>query len=422
MSFTSTFPSNMPKYSSIVGIPTVILSIDAASGADYNSLTWRELPDYGVGVDLSNVRHVLGDLSVGVEASSLRVRAVDLGAVGELVQYISRVVFDKAVFTDVISAVTRTLFDSSISKELAAPMVSEIFPDPESAVEKCINDISRLYSEVYYRADVRSTHCTVVHDCILSMLSLVSFKLQEMTRVGVVLSSDIYDQFKKCWHMASSYRRPRPLDVVIAEDDNELVNMLKCTEELLSKLPPFLTRSTIDLGVARDFGRYIDVTSVSDRLIYRPRLIEYFTDRLSPPGGYVLKPPPTFREALVVSAYGVRALIYNISKGNKILWEDIWQNKPCTYVYIYADGWVIVWFEDLCFYARPDWDYNDVAVAFRFERLNGVVYLHFLALDHSHADTDIVCIEYLGVEKCSPDIGYYFGPVRVVYEEWFAVR
>ena len=206
MSFTSVFPSNFVKYSALVAIPTIILSTDTASGADTTSLTSRELFDYGVGAELHRVKHVLGDLSTGLDMSRLSVRVSDSGITGDLIQYISRMVFDRGVCTESLLRFLRQLVDRGVSKELAMPMMSEIFPDPESAVEKCINAISRLYLEVYYRAEVRSTHCTVVHDCILYMLSLVSFKLQEMTRVGVVLSSDIYDQFKKCWHMASSYR------------------------------------------------------------------------------------------------------------------------------------------------------------------------------------------------------------------------
>jgi len=422
MSFTSALPANIPKYSAVVGVPVSIVSVDTASGADSTSLTYRELYDYGVGVDLHRVKHVLGDLSTGLDMSRLSVRAVDSGITGELIQYTSRTIFDRGVCTDSILRFFRQLTDGGIHKEFVVPMVGEVLPDPENVVEGCIDAIDTYYREVSYGYEVRAAHYTIVNDCVLYILSLISFKLCRLAMIGKLLSDDIYTQLSRCWRLATSYRRPKALDIILPEHENELADMLKCTEELLSKLPPLFVFGVSDLGITEELSRYIDVTSVSDRLIYRPRPIEYFTDKLSPPGGYVLTPPPTFREALVVSAYGMRALIYNISTGKKILWEDIWRDRPCTRVYIYADGWVIVWFEDRCFYGEPDWDYDDIAAAFRFERLNGVVYLHFLALDQGHIDTERACIEYSGVEKCSPNIGGYSGPVRVAYEEWFAVR
>jgi len=422
MSFTSALPANTPKYSVVVVVPTILISTDTASGVDSTSLTYRELYDYGVGVDLHRVKHVLGDLSTGLDMSRLSVRAVDSGITGELIQYTSRMIFDRGVCTDSILRFLRQLTDRGIHKEYTIPMVGEVLPDPESVVKRCIDVIDTYYKEVSYGYEVRTTHYTIVDDCVLYILSLISFNLCRLAMIGKLLSDDIYTQLSRCWRLATSYRRPKVLDIILPEHENELADMLKCTEELLSKLPPSLVWGVTDLGITKELSRYIDVTGVSDRLIYKSRPIEYFTEQLSPPGGYVLTPPPPYKEALVVTIYGIRAFIFNTSTGAQIWWEDVWQGRPCTQISIYADGWTVAWFEDLCFYRSPDWDYNDSAVAFRVERLDGVDHIHFVVLEQHHSDGNTDCITHpLGDGRtmtCSPNLGPYSGPVRVAYETW----
>jgi hypothetical protein len=223
--------------------------------------------------------------------------------------------------------------------------------------------------------------------------------------------------------MASSYKRHKAGDIIWHSDENALIDMLRELEVLHHKLQMYRLLKASDIGVGVEVGRYKDLTPVLDRIVVRAMPIEYYTDRLSPPGGYVLTPPPvSFKEAYSTNFKDLTPLIYNVDTGYRILWNDVWQGKPSAYVYIYSDCWIVVWFEDLTFTANPDWDWDDVAVGVRIEVLDGNKYVHFIALEKDHLCVDKCCILIAGKEYCTGNLGGYQGPVRIAYETWIPLQ
>ena len=498
MSYTSTLPTNLPKYSVVAVVPVTKSVEDSALGYEVSSMglsvsdsatsydfitnfirevldsgvgselvsITRQLLDYGVGTDVAYIlwkvldsglfsdysilkllTEELGrsaevsklmittselgagldtskvmlsgrDLSTGLELLKLYLMTGDLSRASDITRLLRRLVSDYGSGVELVPKVFLRGRDSGVGKSYVLPMLGDVLPDPTAFISKCVDALDRYYPEVDYGREVKAVHYSVVNDCMFYLLTLISLKLCDMVKGGIRLSDDAYNQLSKCWGLTASYRRPKSMELIQPEHENQLIDMLKCVEDLYSYLPAYFMWVTRDSGVGRELGRYIDITEVADRVVYKPQPIEYFTNQLSPVGGYVLTPPPPFKEGIVVVVYGIRAFIYNTSKGTQIWWDDTWQDKPCTQVSVYSDGWTVAWFEDLCFYSQPDWDWDDSAVAFRVERLDKTDYLHFVVLEKDHGDGNTDCIVSPAGVTCSPNLGSYSGPVRVAYETW----
>lgn len=418
MSFTSTFPTNTIKFSYVVVVPTTIGVSDFAKGYEAVSLRVIASFDASAGVDTSRVGIPVADTGYGSELLRLIVSAIDRGLGGELVPFMRKEDVEVARGSDTVSMRRIGVVDVSRGVELGVPTQYTVV-HPRDALVACLQSLDALYPGIGYEMEVRAVHFNQPIECIRLALSLVSYELQKLARVGVRLEDEVYDEVRELWSKVMGWRGLRAMDILMHEHENEIIDMLVGLEKIYKKLLRYRFLRAGELGLGSELARYKDLTPVVDRLVYKPIPIEYYTDRLSPAGGYVLTPPPVaFKEAYTTHFIVIAMLIYNRTQGTRILWSDVWQGKPSCYVYVYSDSWVVAWFEDRVFTTAVDWDYNDVAVGARVEVLDGAKYVHFIVLDQEHRDTVRGCVTVGGAEYCSGDIGSYSGAVRVVYEAW----
>ena len=401
--------------------PIVISSTDSARG--YDTVTFKSMTslDASTGLEASRAKIPVTDLGLGAEFLRLVVATIERGLGRELVSFTRKETGESAKGGDVVSWRRIEAIDASRGAELSLPTLFTAV-HPRDVLSSCIAILDNLYQEVDYGKEVKTTHFNQPVDCVLLALNLVNHELQKLVKIGVRLEDEIYREVIGLWDRATRWRRLRSGDIIEPEHENEIIDMLTELEEIYRKLLRYRFLKVSELGVGIELARYKDLTAVADRLRYKPTPIEYYTDSLSPAGGYVLTPPPiTFKEAYTTHFTGITMLIYNVSKGTRILWTDVWQGKPSCYVYVYSDCWVVTWFEDRTFYPTPDWDYDDVAVGARIEVLDGKRYVHFVAFEKDHSDIDRCCIVVGGVEYCTGDLGAYSGAVRIAYEAWISL-
>lgn len=426
MSFTSALPANVPKYSYTVGIPAVITAGDSASGGDAVLDRAIQIYDLGTGAEEPLARLPTQDSGTGGELYALTARAGDSGAGGEVVAYASRAFYDKGTGGDYVGAKTMVQLDAGTGAELTAVHLTAVLPDPLRALSSCVEAIDRVYGEVGSGNYIRPEHFNVVHTCILYGLSTLSYYLERLAARGVILGADTFEKLSRCWSTASEWRKLYAGDILMPEHRNTLIDALKCFEELYYMLPRYRLMTVQDSFGAEDYCTIVDTSPVADRTTYVSTPIEYFTNQLSPPGGYVQTPPPPYTVARVDSLrvvyYGIDIVVYNVTLGHRIRWVDSYGGKPCASAKLFWDGWMVSWFEDMCFTGRADWDYDDIAVGIRMETLDGGRYLHMVVLDIEHGHTLRGCVTVLGVEYCSPNLGGYSGPMRVAYEAWIRVE
>jgi hypothetical protein len=424
VSFTSTFPTNIPKFSYAVA-PTIVSSIDSAIGVDSISSIFRQLFDYVYGFELGFVKPLSTDLGVGMDLSRLSVRAGDIGSGVERVSYRSVVLFDYGKGSELVVKRFIQLFDLAKTLEVLIPSMHTTLSSALGDVSSCISAVFSMYSEVDYGKEVKASHFTTVSDCALKVASTVGRLLQSLELRGIKFPVDTYSKLAECWRLSATYPRLRSGSIIEPEHENMLIDIVTCLDSLYSLLKHLLAAGLVDRGSGVDYLRTLDLTPVADRLIYVNTPIPHYTSQLSPPGGYVLtKPPVTFKTAYVGSlwttAWSLSLYVKNITAGYTIKWSDKRETTPCAKVYVYSDGWVIAWIEDMC-WGIPDWDYNDMAVGVRAEVLDEVTYIHTISLDQDHMDTDQPCIDVQGSTYCNGNIGSYSGPVRIVWETWIKV-
>jgi hypothetical protein len=401
------------------------MSVDSAIGVDSISYIFRQLFDYGYGSELGFVKPFSIDLGVGADLSRLSVRAGDIGSGVERVSYRSVVLFDYGRGSELVARRFMKLFDLAKAIEVLIPSMHATLSSALSDVDSCISSISSMYSEVDYGKEVKASHFTVVADCALKVASATGRLLQSLELRGIKFPVDTYSKLAECWRLSATYPRLRSGSIIEPEHENMLIDIVACLDSLYSLLRYLLVAGIADMGSGVDYPRALDLTPVADRLIYVSTPIPYYTEQLSPPGGYVLAPPPVaYKTARVGSlwttAWSLNLYVKNITTDFTIRWSDKRGVKPCAKVYVYSDGWVIAWLEDRCL-DTPDWDYDDIAVGVRAEVLDDATYIHAIALDQEHADTEQPCIDVQSSTYCGGRIGPSIGPERMVWEVWILV-
>jgi len=421
MSFTSALPTNLPKFSYVVVAPTTIGVTDSARGSDFTSLKSMTALDVSTGLEASKIKVPVTDLGSGLEFLRLTLRALESALGKELVTLSRKETREIARGSDAISEKVMAIREISRGLDLSVPSVFTA-KHPKDALSECLSCLSALYPEIDYDKEIKAIHYNQPVRCILLALSLINYELQRLMRVGVRLEDEVYREVNELWNRVNSWKTLFSGDTVEPEHENEIIDLLVGLEKMYYKLLKYRLLKGKELGSGKELARYKDLTPVADRLVIKPTPIEYYTDKLSPAGGYVLTPPPVaFKEAYATHFTGITMLIYNVSKGTRILWSDVWQGRPSAYVYVYSDCWVVTWFEDLTFYATPDWDWDDVAIGCRIEVLDGKRYVHFVVFEKDHSDTDRCCIIVGGVEYCTGNLGPYQGAVRIAYESWISL-
>jgi hypothetical protein len=424
MSFTSTFPTNIPKFSYTAG-PTTVSSIDSATGIDSVSSISRQLFDYGNGSDKSFAKPFSTDLGTGKELSEIGVKTSDKGSGVEKVSYRYIALFESGKGYDLLVKRFIQVFELAKTIETLIPSMHSSLPSALSDVDSCLSSISSIYSEVDYNKEVKTIHFSAVADCALKVASAVGRLLQALRLRLITFPADTYSKLAECWRLSTTYPKLQSTNIIEPEHENQLIDIVACLDSLYSLLKYLLATTLSDSGAGLDTARILDLSPVSDRLTYVNTPIPYYTSQLSPPGGYVLtKPPVTFKTAyvssLLTSAWGLSLYVKNITQDWTVRWIDKSGANPCAKVSVYSDGWVYAGIEDLC-WGSTDWDYDDLNVAVRAEALDGAIYVHVVAIDTSHGDTDQPCVEVKGTTYCGDSVGYYFGSARIVWEIWVRV-
>jgi hypothetical protein len=424
VSFTGTFPTNIPKFSCIAG-PTTVSSVDTAKGADSISTLSRQLYDSSLGVDTLSLKPFSFDVASGLEYSRIGLKRADTGSGAERIPLRSIKLYDSATSSDYILTRLIRLLDLATAVEAIIPSMHVSVGSASSDLATCLSELATVRNDVVTGKEIYARHYTIVPECTLKTLSLVGRLLQALKLRGVALPPDVQEKLVECWSKASSYPALQSGDIIEPEHENMLIDMVACLDSLYSVLRLILAVSILDKAGGLDYLRVLDLTPVAGQLTYVTSPIPYYTSQLSPPGGYVLtKPPVSYTTALVGSlwstAWSLSLYVRNISKGWVVRWNDTNGNNPCAKVSVYSDGWVLAWIEDMC-WGGADWDYNDMATGARTEILDGVTYIHAVFLDQDHLDTDQPCIDVEGSTYCGSGVGNYSGSVRVVWETWIRV-
>jgi len=428
MSFTSTFPTNIPKFSYIppvVAPPTTVSSVDSAVGIDSVSSISRQMFDYGSGSDKSFLKPFSTDIGIGIELSRFSVKTSDKGSGAEKVSYRYITLFESGKGYELVIKRFIQIFELAKTLEVLIPSMHTSLSSALSDVGSCLSSISSMYSEVDKDKEVKSTHFNIVADCALNVASAVGRLLQALKLKGIEMPVDTYSKLVECWRLSTSYPRLQAMTALEPDHENKLIDIVACLDTLYNLLKYLMAATLSDRGSGLDSARILDLSPVSDRLTYVNTAIPYYTSKLSSPGGYVMtKPPISYQTAyvgsLLASAWNLSLYIKNISMGWTVRWTDKNGNTPCAKVSVYSDGWVLAWIEDRC-WGGADWDYNDMAIGVRAEVLDGTKYVHVIFLDQDHGDTDQPCVSVGGAEFCDGNIGSYSGSARIVWEIWIQV-
>jgi hypothetical protein len=292
------------------------------------------------------------------------------------------------------------------------------------SIDQCIDLLNSYLSEVGVDNEIKAAHYSVVANCVTSLLNLIINKLNYLTNAGLRLSDDVNNQLSKCKNLVNSYAMPKTMSIIQPEHENMLIDMLKCVENLYYMLPSFILWMIMESGKGTDSGAYTDLTPVISRASIINSPIPYFSTQLSPAGGYVLTPPPSYTTAVIgslqTSAWGLNLFIKNLSQGYAVNWTDSNGPNPCAKGSLYSDGWILFWIEDRC-PSGADWDYNDIALGARAEILDNRTFVHAIAVDQDHWDSVMPCATAGDTTLCGPGLNSYSGPARIMWEAWIQV-
>jgi hypothetical protein len=235
MSFTSSLPANLPKFSYIAVVRKQVQ--DSASGTDITSSLSRTAIDLALGSELAGLKRFGFDLASGQELSRLVLPALDRGISLDLTSLLSRNLFDRATGLDVVSQLLKTImikvFEVAKGTEVALLSV----PEPETLLEKCLSRIDMYIPEVDYDREIKAEHYNVVARCCEWMLMVISDLLGKMMERGSMISDEVFDQLERCRSLIAEWRERKAFDIVEPEDENKLINMLCCIEILYNMLP-----------------------------------------------------------------------------------------------------------------------------------------------------------------------------------------
>jgi hypothetical protein len=262
MSFTSTLPVNLTKFSYIsVAVPTLVTSLDSAIGVDAVSSMGKMAFDVGSGLDAAIVKPTSMDQGIGIEQYMLKVKTLDQGLGGEYTAYMGKMAFDSASGLDFTSLFRRQTYEYGVSIEASMPK----YYTPKPAVETLsdiLSYIDSIIGEVGYGREIKTIHYDIIADATLSILNLVSNQLGRLANMGVILGGEVYDQLRRVWSMASSYKRHKAGDIIWHSDENALIDMLKGLEDLYNMLSRYMLLKTGDTAVSSETSRAIRGTWV----------------------------------------------------------------------------------------------------------------------------------------------------------------
>jgi hypothetical protein len=482
MSFVGAFPANAPKYvypvirrliaaidaglgadlillrgtvaydmsagvdASLVRSPT----LDSAAGAEYSliglkgadlglgaeyGLIGLRLVDSGLGAEYSLIGLRSADACLGAEYSLIGLKGADLGLGADITPLKGTVAYDLARGSDVTLKYIMRLLDLAKGADAVLNRLLGLYDRGQGAdyglaslhsdVAAALRDfnvsqiaINKVIGDIDYGKEVRAEHYVLVPLAAANLLSAVSRLLQVLKLRGASVPADIQDKLNACWSIATGYPMLRSGDLISPAHENKLIDLLVCLSSFGSAFRNLLASSGSDSGGGVEYTRLLDLTPVADRVTSVSAPIPYYTDRLSPPGSYVIvRPQTTYTTAYVsglpTTQLGLTLYVRDISQGSIVWWNGSSAGAPCAAVYVYSDGWVLAWFNDRC-----SGSYTSVAIGVRTEVLSGAPFLHVVAFDQDHADTDQPCINVKGFMFCGNSVGAYSGPVRLIWEAW----
>lgn len=262
MSFTSAKPTNIPKYSYIaIAAPTIKTSMDSAEGYEFPSAMSKQTLDSGLGVDAAAIKHYSLDSSMGFDASRILLSRVETAAGSDYPSFTSRVAFDRGSGVDFTSLKTLKLSDMAVAREFSKMLLYVPKPAREALLEY-LSLIDQVYSELGWKKEIRTFHYDIVADCVIGLLNFISIEMDKLRDVGVILGGDVYEQFEKCWLRAISYKRHRAGEIILPEDENQLIDLIRDVETLYSKLASYGFIKAEDEGMGREASSVMKVTEV----------------------------------------------------------------------------------------------------------------------------------------------------------------
>jgi hypothetical protein len=262
LSFTSTLPANLTKYSYIpAAAPTLVTSLDSAIGVDAVSSMGKMAFEFGSGLDAAIVKPTSMDQGIGFEQYMLKVKTLDQGLGSEYTPYMGKMTFDRGLGVEYMSRMFKQTFDTGFPAEYPIPKVYVPKPVAETLMDY-LSLIDSIIGEVGYGREIKTIHYDIIADATLSILNLISNQLGRLANMGVILGSEVYDQLRRVWSMASSYKRHKAGDIIWYTDENALIDMLKGLEDLYNMLSKYVLLKTGDTAVSSETSRAIRGTWV----------------------------------------------------------------------------------------------------------------------------------------------------------------
>ena len=396
MSFTSAYPANLTKLA-----PPLIA--DIARGRDALVLALRVMRDAARIAALPALWRPAADSA----------RAAETSAVGLLGR-------DSAATADTVPLRLFSLPERVAAAEVHAlgPYTTAEFPKPppeqyEEDVASAETELARVARGMPARAAAWRAIWRVAFDAMNNFLLALYYIREVLDHYGCWLDPIHFDWFfdvaDRCWGLVQGYRKPRAGEIALPRITNDMIDAARCLKDLVLAL----WRLEDELSIVLAYGVCP---------IYGNTLFTLCGSGVPRPGGYFKTPPPvSYTSASATVARGALPYVKNYSQNTVIRANDSWRGMPCARAYVAGDGWTVVWFEDRCFTDLADWDYNDVAVAFRLETLDGKPYLHVITVDGEHKDTNQLCIKFEAVDTCFETLGLHPPPPACVGEHWMAL-
>jgi hypothetical protein len=413
VSFTSAYPANLAKLSWPV-------QADIARGVEVVSYRYVWLPDAGAGRDAGIAAVPVSDACAGRETAApgpiVSDRARGAERVGDRrVQLPDRGRGSERVPLRLFSLPARL---ATAEAHALAPYTTAEFPRPppeqyEEDVASVEAELARVARGMPARAAAWRAIWRVAFDAMNNFLLALYYIREVLDYYHCWLDPIHFDWFfrvaDRCWGLVQGYRKPRTGEIASPRITNDLIDAARCLKDLLLAL----WRLEDELSIVLAYGVCP---------MYGNTLFTMCGAGVSRPGGYFKTPPlASYTSASATVARGALPYIKNYSQNTVIYASSTWQGRPCARAYVAGDGWTVVWFEDRCLTGRADWDYDDVAVAFRLETLDGRPYLHVITIDGGHRDTNQLCIKFEAVDACFETLGAHGLPPACVGEHWIAL-
>jgi len=288
MSFTSALPANLPKLQIVTSLRR---SLDVASGHEYvtslirmsadSAVTYdvytpiRRYVDYGVGYDTYNrvVSSILLkelDVAGGLEYLMRTVRISDSPVVLlEVAKHVDRQLPTEIAKTIELHARTVTVSDVGIGSYVVPKrqfsyrervvgyeryvlarrydvvlhgleqfivdyLVSiSVVQDAENAYRRAFQQLSTLRRRRYaYARD-----WNVLADYAKSVLNIFEYMFRRLYEKGYRYYIDPYNKVLECQRILSTYRYLKTGDVIMPENTNTLIDVVRCLDETVRQLP-----------------------------------------------------------------------------------------------------------------------------------------------------------------------------------------